>query len=87
MEEDAEIGDDRSLKASIRSAKKLARPPKIGVPEQRSKKSPSKTKDKRKPHKVTSGSAFERDREGFRAKKGDTIGGMKKKGNGRASST
>lgn len=85
MEEDEEAGDEKALKAAIRSAKKSARPSKIGVPEKR----PSKGfKSKGKPRRVTSHtSAFERDidqkagrREGVRAKKGDAIGRMGKKG-------
>lgn len=86
IEEDEEAGDEKALKAAIRSAKKSARPSKIGVPEKR----PSKGfKSKGKPRRVTShtGGAFERDidqkagrREGVRAKKGDAIGRMGKKG-------
>jgi ATP-dependent RNA helicase DDX27 len=84
MEEDAEMGDEKALNAAIRSAKKSARPSKIGVPEKR----PFKTKPKSKPRRVTSrvGGAFDRDieqkagrREGVRAKKNDAIGGMGKK--------
>ncbi|KAG6911950.1 hypothetical protein DXG01_000198 [Tephrocybe rancida] len=86
MEEDAELGDEKALNAAIRSAKKSARPAKIGVPEQRK----SKAKPKTKPRKVTSraGGAFDRDfggkvgqREGVRAKKSDAIS---KKGGRRA---
>jgi ATP-dependent RNA helicase DDX27 len=85
MEEDKEVGDEKVLNAAIRSAKKSARPSKIGVPEKR----PSKgSKSKGKPRRVTSrvGGAFERDvnqkashREGVRAKKGDAIGRIGKK--------
>ncbi|KAG6857580.1 hypothetical protein H0H87_000179 [Tephrocybe sp. NHM501043] len=79
MEEDAELGDQKSINAAIRSAKKSARPAKIGIPDQR----PSKAKTKSRSRKVTSraGGAFERDfggkvgqREGVRAKKSDAIG-------------
>lgn len=85
MEEDKEIGDEKSLNAAIRSAKKSARPAKIGIPEKR----PVKSKSKGKPRRVTSSAkgAFDQDigqkagrREGLRAKKSDAIGGMGKKG-------
>ncbi|RDB28494.1 ATP-dependent RNA helicase DRS1 [Hypsizygus marmoreus] len=85
MEEDAEVGDQKTLNAAIRSAKKTARPSKIGVPEKRT----IKPKETRKARKVTSrtGGAFERDmdqkpgrREGLRANKNDAIGGIGKKG-------
>ncbi|KII94365.1 hypothetical protein PLICRDRAFT_133018 [Plicaturopsis crispa FD-325 SS-3] len=90
MQEDEEMGDSRALTASIRSAKKAARPQKIGIPEKR----PPKGKDKKSRKKVTSrtGGAFERDLgqkqkpgrgEGVRAKKGDAIGGMGKKKGGK----
>lgn len=86
-EEDEEMGDEKVLKAAIRSAKKAARPSKIGIPEKRPSKS-SKVKAKKTGRKVTrSGGAFERDlgqkvahNEGVRAKKGDAVGGMGKKG-------
>jgi len=76
------------MNAAIRSAKKAARPAKIGVPEKRM----SKSKGKSGPIKVKAraGGAFDRDieqkagnsgrREGVRAKRGDAIGGMGKKG-------
>jgi ATP-dependent RNA helicase DDX27 len=75
MEEDAEIGDAKLLNAAIRSAKKSARPAKIGMPENQ----PRNAKDKKRRPKVTarSGGAFERDmtvREGIRAKKSDAVG-------------
>lgn len=88
MEDDEEMADDRPIQASIRSAKKAARPTKIGLPENKPTKS-TKKKDKSTKRKVTAskGSAFGEDvgklpvqREGVRAKKGDTIGGMGKKG-------
>jgi ATP-dependent RNA helicase DDX27 len=76
------------MKAAIRSAKKAARPAKIGVPEKRTSKPKGK---KSGPIKIArTGGAFDRDieqkagnsgrREGVRAKKGDAIGGMGKKG-------
>lgn len=86
IEEDEEAGDEKALKAAIRSAKKSARPSKIGVPEKKPSKGP---RSKGKPRRVTShaGGAFERDidqkasrREGVRAKKGDSIGRTGKKG-------
>lgn len=96
-EDDEELGDRGAVHASIRSAKKAARPAKIGVPEKRPTK--SKGKDRKSgPKKVTAraGGAFDRDfgqkggaaaspgrREGVRAKKGDTVGGMGKKKGGK----
>ncbi|KAF8898718.1 P-loop containing nucleoside triphosphate hydrolase protein [Infundibulicybe gibba] len=83
-EEDDEIGDDRAIKASIRSAKKSARPTKIGIPEKRL--APTKQKPRRKKSTKARG-GFERElgqkpgpTEGIRAKKGDSIGGIKKGG-------
>ncbi|KAF9456194.1 DEAD-domain-containing protein [Collybia nuda] len=82
MEDDEELGDQKVLKAAIRSAKKLARPSKIGV-----RQSQSNT-TKKKPKRVVSraGGAFERDMdknisggEGIRAKKGDAIKKLGKK--------
>jgi len=79
MAEDEELGDQKSVNASIRSAKKAARPPKIGVPERgglhtRKKRNKSSTKKSR------GVSAFESDlsqkskpREGIRAKKDDAV--------------
>lgn len=89
MEEDKELGDNKSVNAAIRSAKKAARPAKIGVPERKVSKPPKKKR------KVTarSGNTFDSDigqkstsREGVRAKKGDTVKLGKtsgKKGKGR----
>lgn len=89
-EDDEELGDRGAVHAAIRSAKKAARPAKIGVPEKRPTKSKSKDR-KPGPKKVTArvGGAFDRDfgqkgspagrREGVRAKKGDTVGGMGRK--------
>lgn len=92
LEDDEELGDSGAVKAAIRSAKKSARPAKIGVPEKR----PSKSKGKDKKRKVTArtGGAFDRDhgqkassagrREGVRSRKGDAVGGMGKKKGGKA---
>ncbi|KAF8922538.1 DEAD-domain-containing protein [Mucidula mucida] len=83
MEDDAEMGDSRAVEASIRSAKKSARPSKIGVPERRSVNTKSKS---RKPPKATRSSTgtFDRDlgqraaHEGARSKKGVSAGSGKK---------
>ena len=87
MEEDKELGDNKSLNAAIRSAKKSARPAKIGVPERKDSKSSKKRKVS-----VRSGNTFDSDfgqksksREGVRSKKGDAVklgktGGKKGKG-------
>lgn len=82
-----EDDDGGAMDASIRSAKKAARPSKIGAPENR----PTK-KTKSKPKRVTGGSkatkGFDQDmgqrskgstQEGTRAKKGDTVGRVGKK--------
>lgn len=80
LEADKELGQTGAVNAAIRSAKKAARPAKIGIPV------PSTSK-RTKARKATSraGGAFERDlsskasrSEGVRAKKGDAIGGMGK---------
>lgn len=94
MEDDEELGDGGAVKAAIRSAKKAARPVKIGVPEKRAIK--NKSKGKKSKTKVTTGRAaggFDQDlsqknsggkgHEGVRAKKGDVIGGMGKKKGGK----
>jgi ATP-dependent RNA helicase DDX27 len=85
MEEEDKVGNDAAVKAAIRSAKKSARPAKIGVaqaalPNRRKKKSGTKVA-------FRTGSAFERDLEprigrgeGVRAKKGDAIAGIGRKG-------
>jgi len=93
--EDEELGDQKSLNASIRSAKKAARPAKIGVPERgglhtAKKKNKSSTKEPR------GGGSFESDlsqksqpREGIRARRDDAVkvgnkgGGNKTKKKGR----
>ena len=90
MEEDKELGDNKSLNAAIRSAKKSARPAKIGVPDRKDSKSSKKRKVS-----VRSGNTFDSDfgqksksREGVRSKKGDAVklgktGGKKRKGGGK----
>lgn len=90
MDEDERAGDNAAVNAAIRSAKKAARPTKIGLPE--SKGLPRRSKEKtNKTRKATQGKgSFERDmgdkrtasREGVRAKRGDIIGGMGKKKGG-----
>jgi ATP-dependent RNA helicase DDX27 len=91
MEEDKELGGNKSLNAAIRSAKKAARPAKIGVPERKDSKSPKKMRKV----SVRSGNTFDSDfgqksksREGVRSKKGDAVrlgktGGKKRKGGGK----
>ncbi|KAJ7293597.1 DEAD-domain-containing protein [Mycena rebaudengoi] len=81
-EEDEELGDDRATNAAIRSAKKGARPKKIGVETSR----PLTKKASRNRKKVTArtGGAFDKDisqkpKEGVRAKKGDAVGRLGKK--------
>jgi len=81
MEEDKEMGDSGALKAAVRSAKKSARPTKIGIPERRTAKSTKSKKGKL----ARAGKVFDKDLgqksghgEGVRAKKGDAVGGMKK---------
>jgi ATP-dependent RNA helicase DDX27 len=88
MQDDEELGDGGAVKAAIRSAKKAARPTKIGVPTSKSKGKSNKSGARRVTARA--GGAFDRDlgqkgssggrREGVRAKKGDAIGGMGKKG-------
>lgn len=87
-EEDAE--ETPAIRAAVRSAKKAARPTKIGEPERRAgptKKREKKARAKQRVAKV--GGAFEKDmgqravREGVRAKKSDSVGsGKKKSGSG-----
>lgn len=91
MDEDKELGDNKFLNAAIRSAKKAARPAKIGVPERKDSKPPKK----KRRVSARSGGTFDSDigqksksREGVRAKKGDAIklgktGGKKRKGRGK----
>lgn len=89
MEEDAD--ESGAIKAAIRSAKKTQRPAKIGEKQAVLPSNKQKSKDKaRKQKKIMSRSTsvFDKDlgqrstsaREGVRAKKGDKIGGMGKKG-------
>jgi ATP-dependent RNA helicase DDX27 len=79
MTEDEELGDQKSLNASIRSAKKAARPPKIGVPE-RGGLHTAKKKSKASTKKPRTGGSFESDlsqkskqREGIRARRDDVV--------------
>jgi ATP-dependent RNA helicase DDX27 len=83
MEED---DDNGAVNAAIRSAKKAARPTKIGIPEAR----PTKVKKKVKPSKNRAttnrkSGGFDQDMgqrmktEGARAKKGDAVGRIGKK--------
>ncbi|KIJ21730.1 hypothetical protein PAXINDRAFT_173799 [Paxillus involutus ATCC 200175] len=83
MEADKEFGDSKVLNAAIRTAKKAARPEKIGNPPSKSPTQKSKVTSRRR-------SAFEQDLsgkrgrgEGIRAKKGDAIGGMGKRKGGK----
>ena len=93
MEEDAD--ETGAIKAAIRAAKKTQRPAKIGEKQPSLPSSKQKSKDKaRKAKSISrSTSVFDKDlgqragasssaaaREGVRAKKGDKIGGMGKKG-------
>lgn len=84
IEVDKEIGDNAGLNAAIRSAKKAAKPEKIG---KALSKGPTQLKHgpKSKAGSRTV-SAFEQDlsvrkasSEGIRAKKGDAVGGMGKR--------
>lgn len=85
--EDDDAAETGAIKAAVRSAKKAARPAKIGEPERKptSRKAEKKAKSKSKAKASTRG-GFDNDlsqktsREGVRAKKGDKIGGMGKKG-------
>lgn len=84
MELDKEVGDNAGLNAAIRSAKKAAKPGKIG---QTLSKGPVRLKHGSKSKaKSRTLSTFEEDlsvrkagREGIRAKKGDAVGGMGKR--------
>jgi ATP-dependent RNA helicase DDX27 len=87
MEVDKEIGDNANLNAAIRSAKKAAKPGKIGMA--LSNGSQLKHGPKSKARSSTA-SKFEQDlstrsarSEGIRAKKGDAVGGMGKRKNGK----
>ncbi|KAL0951162.1 hypothetical protein HGRIS_007894 [Hohenbuehelia grisea] len=93
-EEDEALGNAKAMGAAIRSAKKAARPSKIGLPETRPSKG-KKSKDgksARKKEKSRPAGGFDKDlgqkaarSEGIRAKKSDKIGGMGKKGGKRKS--
>jgi ATP-dependent RNA helicase DDX27 len=85
MEEDDKSGNNGAVEAAIRSAKKFARPTKIGVRQTVPRNQPKKKS--RTKGALRTGSAFERDLErnighgeGVRAKKGDAVAGMGKKG-------
>lgn len=85
MEVDKEIGGNAGLNAAIRSAKKAAKPSKIGM----ARPTPVKHAPKSKVRSRTA-STFELDlsarrtrSEGIRAKKGDAVGGMGKRKNGK----
>lgn len=79
MAEDEELGDQKSLNASIRSAKKAARPAKISVPEKGGlhtgkKRNKSLTKKSRRDSTFESDlSQKSRPREGIRARRDDAV--------------
>jgi ATP-dependent RNA helicase DDX27 len=86
MEDVNEKGNSGELNAAIRSAKKAARPAKIGI--SRPRAALGKSKGKKLTTRTSSG--FDRELgqipgrgEGTRAKKGDAIGGMGKKRKGK----
>jgi ATP-dependent RNA helicase DDX27 len=89
MEDINETGNSGELNAAIRSAKKAARPAKIGISVPLAAlSSQGKSKVKKSGKKLTTrtSSGFDRELgqipgrgEGTRAKKGDAIGGMGKK--------
>lgn len=89
LEADKELGETGAVNAAIRSAKKAARPAKIGIPDHRNVPASKRTKA-RKGASKTGGNTFDRDLsskaargEGVRAKKGDAIGGMGKRKGGK----
>ncbi|KAG2752414.1 DEAD-domain-containing protein [Suillus brevipes Sb2] len=89
LEADKELGETGAVNAAIRSAKKAARPAKIGIPEHRNVPASKRTKA-RKGASKTGGNTFDRDLsskvargEGVHAKKGDAIGGMSKRKGGK----
>jgi ATP-dependent RNA helicase DDX27 len=89
LEADKELGETGAVNAAIRSAKKAARPAKIGIPDHRNVPASKRTKT-RKGASRTGGNIFDRDLsskpargEGVRAKKGDAIGGMGKRKGGK----
>ena len=82
LEADKELGQTGAVNAAIRSAKKAARPAKIGIPVHRSVSTSKRSKGKKGTSKA---GAFDRDlsskvarSEGVRAKRGDAIGRMGK---------
>lgn len=83
IEEEKTEGETGAITASIRSAKKLQRPAKIGDAQARL---PGKNRksQKKKAEKRRGSAGFDKDMsarsEGVRAKKGDTIGRLGKKG-------
>lgn len=90
MEEDKEFGDSKSMNASIRAAKKAARPAKIGVPEKKPSRPVKKHKSTAKKSRTDSVFSSELgqkakatpSREGIRAKKDDAVK-LGKKGGGK----
>jgi ATP-dependent RNA helicase DDX27 len=89
LEADKELGETGAVNAAIRSAKKAARPAKIGIPDHRNVPASKRTKT-RKGASRTGGNIFDSDLsskpargEGVRAKKGDAIGGMGKRKGGK----
>jgi len=90
MEEDEGAADSVAIRSAVRSAKKAARPKKIGEPESRQPRSKKAEKKSKRKASARASRGFEKDlgqrtttREGVRAKKGDVIGGMGKKKGGR----
>ena len=86
MEEDEAEGSRKGVEAAIRSVKKSSRPTKLGLPEPKVDKRKKNNKKESFKSGRKSGRGFENDLgqrakgEGVRAKKGDAVGGMKKKG-------
>ncbi|KAG5221887.1 nucleolar DEAD-box protein required for synthesis of 60S ribosomal [Salix suchowensis] len=78
-EEDEAVGDGKALNAAIRSAKKASRPSKIGLPDTASRHAKSKGAARKKSRVGFEKDLEQRNTEGTRAKKGDSIGGMGKK--------
>ncbi|KAL6309998.1 DEAD-domain-containing protein [Sparassis latifolia] len=79
LEED-EAGESGAIRAAVRSAKKTARPAKIGEPERQSSR--KKEKKEKSGKRRVGGGSFDKEmgqktaREGVRAKRGDIVGGM-----------
>lgn len=78
-EEDEAVGDGKALNAAIRSAKKASRPSKIGLPDTASRHAKSKGAARKKSRVGFEKDLGQRNTEGTRAKRGDSIGGMGKK--------